>query len=393
MGVFVLLASVLGLAVGMRDFHVDAMRGNDANDGLTADTAWRTMLRAQEHEFAAGDRLLLRAGCIWRLQKPFSLCAKGSRDRPVFVARYGEGAAPELRASLDGLAMDWREGTNGLWTAVCGWPDVGNIVWGEKCGFKKTQLSDVKNDGDFFHDKPAKRILFKCPENPRSAFKQMEICRRIDVMRVTGCRNVIVDGIAFMYTGAHGLRGCDIDGLVVRNCTFGWIGGSFLREPCDWKPRGVRYGNGIEVWANGVCRDILVERCRFHDIYDTAMTNQGTGEGELDGMRIVSNRTERCEQSYEYWFTNPGYKVGTIEIRDNTFEGAGFGWSHVQRPNKNATHILSGSVKCPKGRIIVDGNRFGSTVQRNVWHMGDGGTDWLEMGKNEMSIHENNMSN
>lgn len=45
---------------------------------------------------------------------------------------------------------------------------------------------------------------------------------------------------------------------------------------------------------------------------------------------------------------------------------------------------LSYSVKCPKGRIIVEGNRFGATKQRNVWHMGDGGADWLEIGENEM---------
>ena len=384
MVVFVLIASALGLATGMHDFHVDAVRGDDANDGLTADTAWRTMSRAQGQELSDGDRLLLRAGCVWRLEKPFLLRARGSRELPVVVTRYGEGAAPELRTSLDGLDMDWREGTNGLWSTSCGWPDVGNIVWGDRCGFKKPFLPEVRNDGDFFHDKPGKRILLKWPENPRAAFGQMEICRRVDVMRVTGCRHVVVDGIAFIYTGAHGMCGFDIDGLAVRNCTFGWNGGSFLREPCDWKPRGVRYGNGIEVWASGLCRDILVECCRFHDIYDTAMTNQGSGEGELDGMRIVSNRTERCEQSYEYWFTNPGYKVGTIEIRGNEFEGAGFGWSHEQRPNKNATHILSGSVKSPKGRIIVEGNRFGATKQRNVWHMGDGGADWLEMGENEM---------
>ena len=130
-----LFAAALGFAACAREYHVDANRGDDANDGLTAETAWRTISRAQRQELAAGDRLLLRAGCVWRLEKPFSIRANGERDRPTVVTRYGDGAAPELRASLDGLLMDWREGTNGLWSAACGWPDVGNIVWGEKCGF------------------------------------------------------------------------------------------------------------------------------------------------------------------------------------------------------------------------------------------------------------------
>ena len=367
-----------------RDFHVDAMRGDDMHDGLSETSAWRTVSRAQRQELAAGDRMLFRAGCMWRLDAPFMLDVRGSADAPVVVTRYGDGPAPDVRTSLDGLAMDWREVTNGLWSAVCGRPDVGNIVWGGGCGFKKARLSDVKADGDFFHDKSAGKILFKWPQHPRTAFMQLEICRRIDVVRVTGSRHAVIDGIAFMYTGAHGLRGWDIYGLAVRNCTFGWIGGSFLYEPCSWRPQGVRYGNGVEIWANGVCRDIRIEGCTFHDVYDTAMTNQGPGNGELDGMHIVSNRTARCEQSYEYWFRNPDYKVGTIEIRGNVFEDAGFGWSHEQRPNKNATHILSYALKCPKGHIIVAGNRFGPTKQRNVWHMGDDGSDWLEMGENEM---------
>ena len=383
-----LLVMWVAASVGARDFYVDAVRGDDANDALTAQTAWRTIGRAQKQNLVAGDRLLLRSGCMWRLDEPFTLHAKGTASAPVVMTRYGDGAAPELRTSLDGLALDWREETNGLWSAACGWPDVGNIVWGDDCAFKKARLSDVKDDGDFFHDKAARRLLLKWPKNPRTAFGQMEVCRRLDVMRVIGVSNAVVDGIAFMYTGAHGMRGWRVDGLVVRNCTFGWIGGSFLSEPGAKpnRPDGVRYGNGIEIWAKDVCRDIRVEGCFFHDVYDTAMTNQGDGVGELDGMAIVSNRTLRCEQSYEFWFTNPGYKVGTIELRGNDFEGAGYGWSHVQRFNKNATYILAYAVKCQMGRVVVEGNRFGATKQRAIWLFND------ILAKESLELKENDWS-
>ena len=382
-----LLTMLSAFTAGAGDFHVDAKRGDDANDGLTEATAWRTVPRAQKQRLAAGDRLLLRAGCVWRLEKPFSVRVRGTRESPAVVTRYGEGPAPELRTSLDGLAFDWRRETNGVWSAAYGGPDVGNIVWGDACGFKKARHSDVKDDGDFFHDKAAGRIFLKWPQDPRTAFSQMEICRRTDVVSAVGARHAVIDGLAIMYTGSHGLRGDDIEGLTVRNCTFGWIGGSFLNEPGVKKnrPDGVRYGNGIEIWAKGACRDMRIEGCTFHDVYDTAMTNQGDGVGELDGMSIVSNRTLRCEQSYEFWFSNPGYKVGTISLRGNDFEGAGFGWSHIQRFNKNATHILSYAVKCPKGRILVEGNRFGATKQRAIWLFGDTAKDWLEFGENDWS--------
>ncbi len=379
-----LCSVIFAVSAMATDYHVDAERGDDSNDGLTSGAPWRTIERAGRQRLGAGDSLLLKAGCVWRLERPFQVVTAGSGNAKAIIARYGEGCAPELRASLDGLAMEWQRESDSLWSAACGGPDIGNIVWEEGCGFKRPRLADVKGDGDFFHDKSRKRLFLRWPEDPAQSFRRMEICRKIKILQVDGCRNLIIDGVSFAFTGAHAIRGLNINALTVRNCKFGWIGGSFLSEPCERKTDGVRYGNGIEMWAKGDCRDIRIERNFFHDIYDTAMTNQGDGSGEMDGVCICSNRTERCEQSYEFWFRGGKYKAGKVEIFDNDFKDAGCGWSHLQRPNRDAAHVLAFDVDCMKpGRVVLWGNRFGRTMQCGVWLFGEGAKSWLEIGRND----------
>ena len=43
-------------------YYVDSGRGDDANDGLSEVKPWRSLNRINVGEFAAGDKILLRAG-------------------------------------------------------------------------------------------------------------------------------------------------------------------------------------------------------------------------------------------------------------------------------------------------------------------------------------------
>ena len=364
---------------GGRTFYVDAERGDDANPGTSESAPWKGTDRVEATQLGPGDRVLFRAGRVWRLGKQLSLHAHGTEAEPVVVSSYGDGAKPEFRGSLDGTAAGfWTASSNGLWTAsVSGKTDVGNIVLvrrddpsGRKdVGWKKWSLDDVREEGDFFHDRAAGIVWFKCARNPGDAYALMEVCRRINLIGVGRTAWLQVKGLALTYTGAHGIVGAPVQHLRVNGCEFGWIGGSWLG---DW-PDGhggtypVRYGNGIEFWATGENRDIRLENNYFYEVYDTAMTNQGNDEGVLDGMVICSNRTVNCEQSYEVWFTHTNYFVKSVEVFGNRFEDAGFGWSHAQRPNQNATHFLSYGFKCRVGEMNYHDNYLGRTKQCMFW--------------------------
>jgi len=380
---FLACAASAAVAAG-RTFYVDAAGGNDAADGLSEATAWKSPVRVSKEVFKAGDRVLFRAGCTWRLEDTMKIRGEGTAEAPIVVSRYGEGPRPEFRGSVDGTAPGfWTALSNGLWTASAGGRtglgerDVGNIVCVKKgesparptCGWKRWHLTDVVDEADYFHDLKAGVVYFKSARNPSEVYSRMELCRKVLLMNVASTKWVRVRDLSFAYTGSHGICGAPVQHLKVSACVFGWIGGSLLGMWPDGRggTYPVRYGNGIEFWTSALNKDIRLENNEFYEVYDTAMTNQGNTEGVLDGMVICSNRTWNCEQSYEIWFTSTNYLVKSIELFGNRFEETGYGWSHAQRPDKNATHLLAYGFKPQVESISYHDNYFGRTKDCMFW--------------------------
>lgn len=88
-------ALLCALRVGAIDYHVDALVGDDARDGQAPARAWRTFAPVNATVFGPGDRILLKAGGVWRgatLQPGGS----GKAGAPITIGRYGEGLPPAL---------------------------------------------------------------------------------------------------------------------------------------------------------------------------------------------------------------------------------------------------------------------------------------------------------
>ncbi len=78
-----------------KTYHVDAAHGDDARDGLSPATAWRTFARAKVLVLGPGERLLLRRGSTFN--EELTLRAKGAADNWAEIGAYGEGARPTIR--------------------------------------------------------------------------------------------------------------------------------------------------------------------------------------------------------------------------------------------------------------------------------------------------------
>jgi hypothetical protein len=79
-------------------YYVSQSSGDDAGDGKTAATAWKTLARASEATYAPGDKILLKCGDTWGND---TLRPKGSGtpENPIIISFYGTGNKP----ILDGL--------------------------------------------------------------------------------------------------------------------------------------------------------------------------------------------------------------------------------------------------------------------------------------------------
>ncbi|MEM7370103.1 MAG: lamin tail domain-containing protein [Bacteroidota bacterium] len=79
---------------GSHYFYVDALNGDDTNDGRTPETAWETLIMINFYpEFPPSSRILLRAGSYWQ----GNLRTRGSGnglDSVNIIDRYGKGPRP-----------------------------------------------------------------------------------------------------------------------------------------------------------------------------------------------------------------------------------------------------------------------------------------------------------
>ena len=375
-------------------YYVDSVNGNDMADGLSPETAWKSLERVAYAPLNAGDVVLFRRGCQFR----GSLLAQGG----VTYSAYGEGPKPEMLGSINGSnPEDWAP-TNvpNVWIfrpLIAYVKEVGSIIfndgecWGikicrnwqtkERCDmFRNTRdpknaemtvfngrryvereckpfnsLSDITGDLEFFHHyygmngMIADHLYLNCPDgNPAEVFDKIEISLRYSIFGVVG-DNVTIDNLAFKYAGVHGISaGGYRKNLTVRNCEFSFIGGSaysperyLMQLDPPYGHDATRLGNGVEIY--GTCDGFTVENCYFDQIYDTAITAQvhASDDGRyplhMKNIRWCNNVFNKCYNSYELWLAINGNdgtlgEMENIDTSGNITVNGGFGWSH-QRPD------------------------------------------------------------
>jgi len=97
-------------------YYIDATGGNDANDGLTEQTAWQTLGKVNSYPFAPGENVLFKRGERWR--GFLRISSSGSADMPIVFGAYGDGPLPIIDATT--LTSGWTALGNNLYSLP--WP-------------------------------------------------------------------------------------------------------------------------------------------------------------------------------------------------------------------------------------------------------------------------------
>jgi len=165
--------------------------------------------------------------------------------------------------------------------------------------------------------------------------------------------------------------------VVIRNCDIAWIGGGHQLTGPDGKP--VRFGNGIEFWENA--HDNLVEGCRIWEIYDAALTNQGSRSNSQINITYRNNVIWNSEYSFEYWNCGPESTTRNIRFEHNTCVNAGFGWGHAQRPDPNGRHLMFYANTARTSEFSVRENIFYNATE-SCLRIDNDWTDGLSLDRN-----------
>ena len=335
--------------VGGRVWHIDETMTLDA---------------VNELDVRPGDRVLFRRGGVWRGQlQPRS----GKPGHPVVYGAYGDGAKPVIQPSYARTSPgDWRRVAKGgaggaVWRAETGAAaDIGNVICAPagaaiRCGVKKNTLAEVRDDLDFWCDPETFAVYLQSEVDPAARVATLELCEKVHCIEEAKMHDVVYDGLALRYSAAHGIGGDGVSRITVRNCDISWIGGGYLYY--DRQGRGVRYGNGIEFWAN--CADVLVESNRVWECWDAALTNQSSEDGAVQKNLVWrGNEVWNCEYSYEYWQQGENARTENVVVERNIFRDAGKGWGHRQRWNPNAAHLMFYDTTAETSGFVVRSNLF-----------------------------------
>ncbi len=394
--------------------------GNDENDGLSPESAWRTLDRISNASLDEGDGVLLRRADLFR---GMIITSPG-----VSYGAYGEGEKPKIYAWDEDLAdpalWELYDAENHIWKYKKKILDAGTLVFndGEKHSYKHipsyirgkfvcrdtdipfVMSEQLKGDLDIywhyedtFYTKPSKGEDFPIPDventygdlylrcnagNPGGAFRTIEATPRRVIFRIGERKNVTIDNICMKYAGIHAVAagGKCVVGLHVTNCEIGWVGGTIQGyQGTDPNfPEGIRgsvtrFGNGVEIY--GGCDDYEIRNCYVYEMYDAGLTHQVSTFGrtiEMKNVRYIDNLVEKCVYSIEYFLDinddgdGKGSFMDGIEMCGNILRQSGYGWGQ-QRHNKHTpAHIKGWSYINTASNYSIHDNIFDRAAYRMV---------------------------
>ena len=287
-------------------------KGDDFNDGLTPETAWKTttMLNVTP----PNSTVLFERGGVYRGN--FKLASN------VNYGAYGEGAKPCIYGSAKNYADDslWRKHSDNVWKVrVENAIDVGNVVLnhGEYVAARVFNKNSLNRDYTYIYQDEV--VYMYCSQgNPGQAFSDIEISDTVHVITgPTGLENVTIENLCIKYGAAHGIGfERNTKNITIRGCEIGYIGGGIPGGGA-----GSRYGNGIEFWME--CENIVVEDCWVYQCYDAGITHQSGAYAVEKNINFDSNLVEYCQYNLEF-FNQEGQTIN-VTYSNNILRFAGYG--------------------------------------------------------------------
>lgn len=255
-----------------QSYYLDAQGGDDSRDGLTAETAWKSLDKIEQIALKEGDQLLLKRGTNFKGSLILNN-VMGSESAPIVVDAYGEGELPVIDAAATGSAVELNS---------CSYVHVKNLELtsdakkaekAEKAktdhhgvlltSTKTTSCSHILLQGLYIHDTfnldkaQGRGIISNAKDLKRLEDLTVENCR-IERTCVTGIFIRAADNVRILNNKLKDIGGPGINILIAKNLLI--RGNEVDHSGSKIDPR--MHGRGSGAWTLAVT-DGLVEKNKF----------------------------------------------------------------------------------------------------------------------------------
>ena len=153
-------------------YYVDPA-GSNANDGLSPQTPWRTLLKVGISSFQPGDVILFKRDCVWNewLTPPSS----GAAGNVIRFDAYGNGQPPEFSGRYSTASPQWTNVTGSVWqimlTATQAIGQLKFVQFGTIWGNAQASQSALTHDRDWYYNNVNQILyVYSAGGNPVAAF-------------------------------------------------------------------------------------------------------------------------------------------------------------------------------------------------------------------------------
>ena len=142
-------------------YYVDPA-GSNANDGLSPQTAWRTLLKVGISTFQPGDQILFKRDAVWN--EWLTPLSSGTAGNPIKFDAYGNGRPPEFTGRYQTKVSDWTNTSGSVWQATLNATQAISqlkfVQFGTIWGNAQTAQNLLAHDRDWYYDANTKSCMF-----------------------------------------------------------------------------------------------------------------------------------------------------------------------------------------------------------------------------------------
>ena len=187
--------------------------GDDANDGLSPLSPWRTAAKVNATQLPPGAHVLFMRGGEWREQLLPS--SSGTVEKPVVFGSYGSGHKPKFWGSdpLAPAAFEPVQGEPGVYRVSLGPSTPVNSVQADHAFLRSATLASspaaarafvTSNPGSWYQDAAGELFVNSGPRDPRAGTVLYTASVRQSLVHLQGVHDVRVRNLVTDETAAYG---------------------------------------------------------------------------------------------------------------------------------------------------------------------------------------------